>query len=59
MRKTKKNTALRTLIESQLEGTKQLVYNEGTENELKVKVYIAIPFNKKRMNRCLGLSVST
>lgn len=47
MRKTKKNTALRTLIESQLEGTKQLVYNEGTENELKVKVYIAIPFNKR------------
>lgn len=49
MGRKKSNTALRKLVEDYL-GSKddsELIYNEGTEYELKLKVYKAIPFEKR------------
>ena len=46
MKKTSKK-ALRTLVEAQSRGQKEIIYNEGTEDELKVVVVSAIPYTKR------------
>lgn len=42
-----KNNALRALIEAQSKGQKELIYSEGTDNELRIKVVSAIPYTKR------------
>ena len=46
MKKSQKK-AIRTLIENQSKGQKELTYNCGTEDELKVTVVSAIPYTKR------------
>lgn len=36
-----------TLVEAQSRGQKEIIYNEGTEDELKVVVVSAIPYTKR------------
>ena len=46
MKKSQKK-AIRALVEAQSRGQKELIYNSGTENELKITVVSAIPHTKR------------
>lgn len=46
MKKTNKK-GLRALVEAQTKGQKEIIYNEGTENEFKIIIKSAIPYTKR------------